>query len=59
MHRALYYAGRLIVSGADIEMNPGPQHTSFLTLNVGGPHLSRAGWGKLLHEMTASEPMII
>ena len=58
MHRPLYYAGRLILLGNDIEMNPGPQHASFLTLNVGGLYL-RAQWGKLLQEITASEPIII
>ena len=59
IHRPLYYAGRLILLGIDIEMNPRPQHASFLTLNVGGPLLSRAPRGKLLQEITAYEPMII
>ena len=40
-------------------MNQAAQHASFLTPNVGGPHFSRAGWGKLLQEITACKPMII
>ena len=40
-------------------MNVGPQEASFLTLNVGGPHLSGARWGTLPQDITASAPMII
>ena len=58
-HGLDYYASRVIRLGNDVEMNLGPQHAAFLTLNVGGPHLSRARWGKLLQEITASEPMIV
>ena len=46
----------------DVHPNPGRPKTTTLhamTLNVGGPHLSRRRWGRLLQEITASSPQII
>ena len=54
-------AHRLMALANDIETKPGPpaRPMHFLILNVGGPHLNRKRWGKLLQETTASEPMIL
>ena len=45
----------------DIHPNPGPsnQVLRFLSLNVGGPHLSKRRWGRLLQEMAATEADVI
>ena len=46
----------------DVHPNQGhPKTTKLhaLTLTVGGPHLSRRRWGRLLQEITASSPHII
>ena len=54
-------ASRLIVVANDVEPNRGPPPCPLhlLTLNVGGPHLSRKRRGQLLQGTTASEPMVI
>ena len=39
---------------------PGPPRSvRFVTLNVGGPRLSRRRWGRLLQEVIANEPAIV
>ena len=46
----------------DVHANPGHPKTTMLhtlPLNVGGPHLSRWRWHRLLQEITASSPHII
>ena len=57
-------AQRLIRLSNDVHPNPGPSppprpDLSFLTLNVGGPFLSRRRWGHLLAEIIAEQPAVI
>ena len=54
-------AHRLMAPANDIVINADPpaRPMHFLTRNLGGPHLKRKQWGKLLQETTASEPMIL
>ena len=51
-----------VTLSVNVHPNPGhPKTTTLhaLTLNVGGPHLSRRRWGRPLQEITASSPHII
>ena len=57
-------AQRLIRLSNDVHPNPGPSppprpDLSFLTLNVGGPFLSRRRWGHLLAEIIAEQPAVV
>ena len=54
-------ARRLLLLSNDIHPLPGPGrlHTfKVLSLNVGGPHLSKKRWNQLLQETTAAQPTL-
>ena len=55
-------AQRLLLLSNDIHPLPGPsRHHTFkaLSLNVGGPHLSKKRWNQILQETTMAEPTLI